>query len=44
LEVVVALAEHKGLSFEDLMALKNEKAEKKGSFSERIFLVAVSED
>jgi predicted house-cleaning noncanonical NTP pyrophosphatase (MazG superfamily) len=44
LEVVVALAEHKGLSFEDLMALRNEKAEKKGSFSERIFLVAVSED
>ena len=44
LEVVIALAEQKGLSFEDLMALRKEKAEKKGSFSEKIFLIAVSED
>ncbi len=44
LEVVIAIAEQKGLSFEDLMALRKEKAEKKGSFSEKIFLIAVSED
>lgn len=43
LEVVIALAESKGLSFEDLMALRTEKAEKKGAFSEKIFLIAVSE-
>lgn len=44
LEVVISLAKYKGLSFEDLMALRADKAEKKGSFSEKIFLVAVSED
>ena len=43
LEVVIALAESKGLSFEDLMALRTEKAEKKGAFLEKIFLIAVSE-
>lgn len=44
LEVVIAIAEQKGLRFEDLMALRKEKAEKKGSFKEKIFLIAVSEE
>lgn len=44
LEVVIALAESKGLSFEDLMALREDKAEKKGAFREKVFLIAVSEN
>lgn len=44
LEVVIALAETKGLSFDDLMALRNKKAEEKGTFSQKVFLIAVREN
>ena len=44
LEVLIALAKSKGLSFEDLIALQKDKAEKKGAFTKKIFLIAVSED
>lgn len=44
LEVLMALAKSKGLSFEDLIALQRDKAEKKGAFTKKIFLIAVSED
>ena len=44
LEVLIALAKSKGLSFEDLIALQRDKAEKKGAFTKKIFLIAVSED
>ena len=44
LEVIVALAETKGLSFEDLMALRNKKAEEKGAFLQKMFLIAVREN
>lgn len=44
LEVVIALAELKGLTFADLVDLQTKKAVKKGGFSKKIFLIAVSED
>ena len=44
LEVLIALAKSKGLSFEELIALQRDKAEKKGAFEKKIFLIAVSEN
>lgn len=44
LEVVIALAELNGLTFADLVDLQTKKAVKKGGFSKKIFLIAVSED
>lgn len=44
LEVVIALAELQGLNFADLVDLQTKKAVKKGGFSKKIFLIAVSED
>ncbi len=44
LEVVIALAELQGLNFADLMDLQTKKHVKKGGFSKKIFLIAVSEE
>ena len=44
LEVIIALAKLKGLSFADLVDLQVKKAVNKGSFSKKIYLIAVSEE
>lgn len=43
LEVVITLAKLQGLSFADLVDLQTKKAIKKGGFSKKILLIAVSE-
>ena len=43
LEVIIALAKIKGLDFSDLVDLKTQKANEKGDFSKRIFLIAVTD-
>ena len=43
LEVVRAMAENKGFSLSDIMKEANEKADKRGGFSKRVFLVEVEE-
>lgn len=43
LEVLIALAKIKGLSFADLVDLQTKKAVKRGSFSKKILLKAVEE-
>ena len=44
LEVVTTLAKLKGLSFADLVDLQTKKAVKKGGFSKKVYLIAVSEE
>ncbi|MGF9964595.1 nucleoside triphosphate pyrophosphohydrolase [Bacillus rhizoplanae] len=44
LELVNALAQHEGVTLEDVEKVRKEKAEKRGGFGERIFLIEVSED
>ncbi|WP_127532982.1 nucleoside triphosphate pyrophosphohydrolase [Paenibacillus kobensis] len=43
LEVVRALAAAHGASWEELEALREQKAEKRGGFEERVFLIDVDE-
>lgn len=43
LEVLIALAQLKGLTFADLVDLQTKKAVKKGSFTKKILLRAVCE-
>ena len=43
LEVVYAAAKARGYSIEELESLRHEKAEKRGSFEQRIFLESVEE-
>lgn len=44
LEVIISLAKLKGLSFADLVDLQTKKSVKKGGFSKKIYLIAVSEE
>ena len=44
LEVVITLAKLKGLSFADLVDLQTKKAVRRGGFSKKIYLIAVSEE
>ena len=44
LEVLIALAELKGLNFADLMDLQTKKHVQKGGFSKKILLIAVCEE
>ncbi|MBQ8245770.1 MAG: nucleoside triphosphate pyrophosphohydrolase [Lachnospiraceae bacterium] len=44
LEVLIALAKSKGISFDDLVDLQKQKAAKRGGFSKKLFLIAVSEE
>ncbi|MGG0274963.1 nucleoside triphosphate pyrophosphohydrolase [Bacillus rhizoplanae] len=44
LELVNALAQHEGVTLEDVEKVRKEKAEKRGGFGERIFLVEVNDD
>lgn len=44
LEVITTLAKIKGISFADLVELQTKKAVKRGGFSKKILLVAVSEE
>lgn len=43
LEVMMAVAEARGYSFEQIEALRRRKADQRGSFRNRIFLESVSE-
>lgn len=44
LEVIYALAQARGVSKEQLEEIRNEKAEKRGSFEKKILLKSVTED
>ncbi|WP_141559529.1 MazG nucleotide pyrophosphohydrolase domain-containing protein [Bacillus pseudomycoides] len=44
LELVNALAQYEGVTLEDVEKVRKQKAEKRGDFQERIFLVEVHED
>lgn len=41
IEVIEALAKHKGSSFEEVLEIKEKKAKKNGKFEKRIFLQKV---
>jgi len=41
LEVVEALAENQGSSFDEVLELKKQKQEKNGAFEKKIFLISV---
>ncbi|KOP81464.1 phosphoribosyl-ATP pyrophosphohydrolase [Bacillus sp. FJAT-21945] len=43
LEIIHALAEHHGATIEKLEEVRKQKAEKRGSFREKVFLIEVSE-
>jgi predicted house-cleaning noncanonical NTP pyrophosphatase (MazG superfamily) len=43
LEVIRALAKHHGSSIEEVEAVRNDKAEKRGGFQEKVFLVEVED-
>ncbi|PFR28576.1 phosphoribosyl-ATP pyrophosphohydrolase [Bacillus cereus] len=43
LELVNALAQYEGVTLEDVENVRKQKAEKRGGFRERIFLVEVHE-
>ena len=44
LEIIISLAEIKGYKFSDLYDIRTQKAKEKGVFSNKIFLISVSED
>ncbi|MBY7123566.1 nucleoside triphosphate pyrophosphohydrolase [Bacillus sp. 16GRE42] len=44
LELVNALAQYEGVTLEDVEKVRKQKAEKRGGFQERIFLVEVHDD
>ncbi|PEZ09231.1 phosphoribosyl-ATP pyrophosphohydrolase [Bacillus sp. AFS018417] len=44
LELVNALAQHEGVMMEDVEKVRKEKAEKRGGFEERNFLIEVSDN
>ncbi|MEB3055058.1 nucleoside triphosphate pyrophosphohydrolase [Bacillus pseudomycoides] len=44
LELINALAQYEGVTLEDVEKVRKQKAEKRGGFQERIFLVEVDED
>ncbi|AJH72897.1 putative phosphoribosyl-ATP pyrophosphohydrolase [Bacillus cereus ATCC 4342] len=44
LELVNALAQYEGVTLEDVEQVRKQKAEKRGGFQERVFLVEVHDD
>ncbi|MBC6972780.1 nucleoside triphosphate pyrophosphohydrolase [Bacillus sp. Xin] len=44
LELINALAQHEGVTLEDVEKVRKQKAEQRGGFQERIFLVEVHDD
>lgn len=44
LELVNALAQYEGITLEDVEKVRKEKAEKRGGFGERVFLIEVSDN
>lgn len=44
LELISALAQHEGVTLEDVEKVRKEKVEKRGGFGERIFLIEVSDN
>jgi len=43
LEVLLALAKQKGLSYNELEEIRDQKAKKRGAFNDKIFLISVEE-
>ncbi len=43
LEVMMAVAEARGYSFDEVEAIRREKAEKRGGFRQRIYLLSVTD-
>ena len=43
LEIIYALAKHHGSSIEEVEAVRKEKAEKRGGFEEKVFLIEVED-
>jgi predicted house-cleaning noncanonical NTP pyrophosphatase (MazG superfamily) len=43
LEVIRALAKHHGFSIEEVEAVRKDKAEKRGGFQEKVFLIEVED-
>ena len=43
MEVIEALAEHQGCSFDELMKVKQKKRSKNGAFRQKIYLMSVSD-
>lgn len=43
LEVLLALAKQKGLSYNELEEIRGQKAKKRGAFNDKIFLISVEE-
>ncbi|MGG0238111.1 nucleoside triphosphate pyrophosphohydrolase [Bacillus rhizoplanae] len=44
LELLNALAQYEGVTLEDVEKVRKEKAEKRGGFQERVFLIEVSDN
>ena len=44
LEILISLAKIQGYNFSDLYDIRTRKAEEKGAFSKKIFLISVVED
>ncbi|HEK9099875.1 nucleoside triphosphate pyrophosphohydrolase [Bacillus pfraonensis] len=44
LELINTLAQHEGVTLEDVEKIREQKAEQRGGFQERIFLVEVHDD
>ncbi len=44
LELINTRAQHEGVTLEDVEKVRKQKAEKRGGFQERIFLVEVYDD
>jgi len=43
LEVLLALAKQKGLSYNELEEIRDQKVKKRGAFNDKIFLISVEE-
>ncbi|KXY31497.1 hypothetical protein AT269_02245 [Bacillus cereus] len=44
LELINALAEHKGTTLEEINNIRKRKAEERGGFSDRVFLIEVTDN
>ncbi|MGE7633613.1 nucleoside triphosphate pyrophosphohydrolase [Bacillus paramycoides] len=44
LELVNALAEHEGTTLEEINSIRKKKAEERGGFSDRVFLIEVTDN
>ncbi|MDR4173975.1 phosphoribosyl-ATP pyrophosphohydrolase, partial [Bacillus nitratireducens] len=44
LEIINALAEHEGTTLEEINNIRKKKAEERGGFSDRVFLIEVTDN